>query len=398
MGYKILIIPSWYPTGEKNLNGSYFREQANFLRCNTDFKIDILYGHEKSYPFLSVLWVILKIFFLKKWPLQKFLKLSQENEFGFLIPNNRRIPEKVKVQLATRLYSKCFLEYISVHGKPDLIHAQSGMDAGIYANEIYRLYNIPFVIIEHQVFVFHYYSRYRSKLVLNAFKEAKKTAAVSFDERRQILMNQSNCNPLVIWNLVNESLYKIDLQKRNKIFTIITVLNSLEIKGYTTFLDAIKKLSNHTTDFKFIMIGKGGDEKALDYNSNAFIQKSKKLEIYQYGEFYPIVQRDEMPQFLNKAHVFVSPGIQEPHGIAAREALMCGIPVITTANGGVEDSITSETGRIVPVKDSIKLADVLLQIKNKKIFFDSHKCREMAIKQCGQSRFLDSITQFYLIE
>ncbi|MBN3518743.1 glycosyltransferase [Algoriphagus lutimaris] len=393
--HKILIIPSWYPTPKRPLNGSFFREQAEFLSQSKVCQMLVLYGEERSTPFLKLAWIYFLSFVKRTWPIQKEFVIQSPEAYGFIIPNNRRFPEKLRVKLAIRLYQKAFLSLKGIGFIPDLLHAQSGMDAGIYAHDLSKTHNIPFVIIEHQVFVFHYYSRFKAKLVLAAFKAAKKTAAVSYDERRQILMNQPNCNPEVIWNLVDESRYHIQLKRRNKLFTIITILNSFTIKGFDTFLEAIAELAKETQNFKFIMIGKGADEMSTDPDSNAFVRKSKELGIYNFGKFFPFIGRGEIAGILNTGHVFVSPSIHEPHGIAAREAMMCGLPIISTSNGGVEDSIFKETGLVVPVKNPIALAQAILEIKINLSVYDPNKIRGIAIEQCGSRIFLEQMTKFY---
>jgi glycosyltransferase involved in cell wall biosynthesis len=392
---KILILPSWYPTKKRPLNGSFFREQAEFLDQSKVGQFVVLYGDEQSMAFLKFVWIYFLSIVKSSWPISKELFIQSPEAFGFIIPKNRRVPEKYRVKLAIRLYQKAFFSLKGTGFIPDLIHAQSGMDAGIYAHKLSKVQSIPFVIIEHQVFVFHYYSKYRAKLVLEAFEAAKKTAAVSYDERRQVLMNQPNCNPEVIWNLVDETKYQIRLEKRNKVFTIITILNSLPIKGSDTFLEAMYALSKETKDFKFIMIGKGADETSKDPASNAFVRKSKELGIYDLGTFLPFVERDQISDILNTAHVFVSPTIQEPHGIAIREAMMCGLPVVSTANGGAEDSITHETGLVVPIKNPVVLAKAILKILEYSLTYDSKVIRNTVIKQCGTQAFLGKMIDFY---
>ncbi len=392
---KILLISSWYPTPTRPLHGSFFREQAEFLYQSKVGQFVVLYGDEVSTPLLKFLWIYFLSLVKSSWAIRKDLVIQSPDAYGFIVPKNRRVPEKYRVRLAIRLYKKAFLSLKGTGFIPDLIHAQSGMDAGIYAHELSKAHSIPFVIMEHQVFVFHYYSRFRAKLVLEAFEAAKKTAAVSYDERRQVLMNQPNCNPEVIWNLVDETKYQIQLEKRNKVFTIITILNSLPIKGFDTFLEAMYALSQETQDFKFVMIGKGADENSKDPASNAFVRKSKELGIYDFGDFIPFVARNQISDILNTAHVFVSPTIQEPHGIAIREAMMCGLPVVTTANGGAEDSVIDEVGLVVPVKNAKALSKAILKFKNQELIFQPEKIREIAIKQCGREFFLKSTTEFY---
>ncbi|GAB3219695.1 hypothetical protein GCM10027454_09630 [Algoriphagus aestuariicola] len=271
------------------------------------------------------------------------------------------------------------------------------MDAGIYACYISGLAKIPFVILEHQVFVFHYYSKLRSTLIMDAFKAAKKTAAVSYDERRQVMMNQPACNPEVIWNLVDEGNYRIDLERRNNTFTVATILNSLPIKGAVEFLESMALVVQHSPSVRFIMIGKGADAKSTNASENLFVKKSRELGIYENGDFFPLITREKVSDVLNQAHIFVSPSIQEPHGIALREAMMCGLPVVSTANGGVEDTINSQTGLVVPVRDAEAMAEAILHLKDNYHNYDPGVIRDMAVEQCGRKAFLDSMFKFYRV-
>lgn len=395
---KILIIPSWYPTPNQPLRGSFFQEQAQFLQGKEGLDLQVLFGKKKSYPLLRWIWVFVQSWLKPAWPISTDNVQQGPAAFGFDFPANRRIPDKLQIKLEQRLFMKAYLSLIGVGWEPDLIHAQSGMDAGIYAHHISQKAKVPFVIMEHQVFVFHYYSKMRSTLIMDAFQSAQKTAAVSWDERRQVLMNQPHCNPEVIWNLVDEDQYEIDLSKRRKEFTVITLLNSLLIKGAEDFMEAMTIVLQSDPGIRFIMIGKSANEKSSNPHENLFVRKSKELGIFEKGEFLPFVPRDQISNILNQAHVFVSPSIQEPHGIAVREAMMCGLPIVSSANGGVEDSVNSETGLVVPVKQPKEMAAAIINVKKNYSNYHPERIRELAISQCGKKAFLKSMLEFYQIE
>lgn len=393
---KILIIPSWLYYKDQPW-GSYFIDQADFLNQSPGCEIKILYGREVSKSY-ALFWLeFLKVSIFKILNVEQIKRSKQTETFEFIIPKNRRISDYFFLKLARIKYSLAYNKFLNFGWEPDLIHAQSGMDAGIYAQHISKKTGIPYVIIEHQVFVFHYYSKLRSTLIMDAFKGAKKTAAVSYEQRRQVIMNEPKCNPEVIWNLVNENTFGIDLRRRNKDFTVITILNSLPIKGTDVFLEAMAIVLKTYPEIKFTMIGKGGDKNSTDPTQNQFILKSKEYGIQNMGTFFPIVSRKEISDLLNSGHVYVCPSDFESFGIAPREAMMCGLPVVTTANGGVEDSINAETGLIVPVRDSEALAEAILQIKNNYSKYIPKVIRESTIKQCGTEAFLNSMLSFYRI-
>ncbi|SCZ76209.1 glycosyltransferase family 4 protein [Acidaminobacter hydrogenoformans] len=57
--------------------------------------------------------------------------------------------------------------------------------------------------------------------------------------------------------------------------------------------------------------------------------------------------------------VFAMPSRSEPFGLAALEAMACGLPVVGTSSGGLVDMITPDVGSLVPADDPEALASAL---------------------------------------
>lgn len=350
----------------------------------------VLFGDEASTSFLKFIWIYFFSLVKKRWDISPDLVLQNPEAYGFVIPKNRRIPDKFRVQLAVRLYQKAFLTLQSLGLQPNLIHAQSGMDAGIYAHAISKKHSIPFVIIEHQVFVFHHYSRRKAKMVLDAFKAASKVAAVSQDQRRQILMNQPDCNPEVIPNLLDESKFEISKKEETNKFKIITVMYANTIKGYETFFEAMSILQKESLDFEFTVIGNGHAD-----GRDLFGELIERYQLEGVGKIIPKVIREEIPALLGSADLYVCSSVYETFGIAPREALLCGVPVVSTANGGVDDCISKEAGLKVPVSDSNSLANSIKKIILQKQQFNPAIIRQSVIESCGKNAFIDLMASFY---
>ncbi|MCF1750309.1 glycosyltransferase [Mariniradius sediminis] len=388
MSKRILIIPSWYPTLKQPLNGSFFQEQARFLQGNANLEIHLLYGEKKSTPLLRWIWMFVQSWLNSTWPISKEKVQQDPPAFGFYFPANRRVPDALRIQLEQRLFWKAYQSLIRTGWKPDLIHAQSGMDAGIFANHISNRANIPFVLIEHQVVIFHHYSKNRASLVLSAYRNAHRLGAVSQAQKRQMLMHEPMCNPFVVPNLVDETKFRLSDRSLLSSFQILTIMYPHTIKGFRTFFEAMKNLKEKGMNFEFKVVGKGGE---------LFRQEIQEMGLSGHGQLIEELERNEIAEVFAKSHVYVCSSDFETFGIAPREAMICGLPVVSTANGGVEDGITPEIGLIVPVRNAEAMADAILQIKMNYSKYDPNAIRKLAVAQCGKESFLRSMLSFYNI-
>jgi glycosyltransferase involved in cell wall biosynthesis len=72
------------------------------------------------------------------------------------------------------------------------------------------------------------------------------------------------------------------------------------------------------------------------------------------------VERKELPPFYSHAYVFVGPSRREPFGLVFVEALACGLPVISVAEGGPLEIIEpGATGLLCPDNSAGSIAEAL---------------------------------------
>ena len=75
------------------------------------------------------------------------------------------------------------------------------------------------------------------------------------------------------------------------------------------------------------------------------------------------VPRSRMPAFWNSLDVAVVPSLYEPFGLVALEAMACGVPVVASAVGGLQEIVVdNESGILVPPRDPPALAQALLTL------------------------------------
>lgn len=393
MRKKILIIPSWYPNENNNLVGTFFREQALLLNDN-GFDIKILFGVEKEVNLLSFLKISFNNIF-KKNDINLNYLIQDPEANSFTIYHYKKWSSKKKLKKSKKLYQKAF-KTITSNWFPEFIHAQCSANGGIYAHYLSNKNSIPYGIIEHQTFILNYYNQKVQRGIHEAIENANKVGAVSYHQKRSILMNNIKCNPQIIWNLMDENKFQIDTNQKNTRFTIVTITNPLLIKDSETFFKSLKIFQTICKDnFEAIIIGNDAFTDSSKASSTYFETLAKKHNTIDKCTFYPQLSREEINYKLQTCNVFVSTSIAETYGVAVREAMLCGKPVIATKSGGVEDSITPETGILVNLKDAKAIAENLLKIKNKELVFNPENIRNYVIEQSGREAFIKTMTNFY---
>jgi glycosyltransferase involved in cell wall biosynthesis len=282
-------------------------------------------------------------------------------------------------------------ELISKGWKPDLIHAHCSANGGVIANYLGNNHNIPTMITEHQMFLLNNYSIMLQNMIFKALEDTNFVGAVSTDKMKFILMHGIKCNPVVLGNMVDDSIFKIKHKKRkNKKFNILIVAGASFIKDLPTFFYSIKELVNRNhKDIHAKIVGNG------IWGGESYSELVKKLKLEKYCTFIDIVERKEMPNFYQESDVFVSTSIAEGFQVSILEAMACGKPVVSTSHGGAEDIISPENGIIVKIRDYKSIAEALINIKTGKVIYNSEIIRSTVVSQYGKVAFRKKISKIY---
>lgn len=159
--------------------------------------------------------------------------------------------------------------------------------------------------------------------------------------------------------------------------------NLYKSKGVCILLNALKLLKNQSKDFRCSIVGGEGDVSTQELNSLIKEMDLEKEVVYlgkRYGE--------EKTQIFKSADVFVFPTYYEYEifSLVNIEAMMYGLPVISTREGAIEDIVVDgETGYLVKRKDHNNLA------KKMKLFINTpEQIGKMGKK--AQERFFQKFT------
>lgn len=140
---------------------------------------------------------------------------------------------------------------------------------------------------------------------------------------------------------------------------------------------------------RLILIGDGPDLPAA-------IDRARQLGIEE--KVTPLGLRDEVNGLLATSDIFLLPSEYESFGLAALEAISCGVPVVGSDAGGLPEVITDgETGFLLPVGDVEGMAEATLRILDD-IDLRSRLCengRRVAAERFGRDAIVSEYEAFY---
>lgn len=111
-----------------------------------------------------------------------------------------------------------------------------------------------------------------------------------------------------------------------------------------------------TMPIKLVLVGDGPDRAEAE-------RVSRELEIHEHVRF--LGKQNALPEILSIADIFLMPSQSESFGLAALEAMACGVPVIGTNLGGIPEVIThSENGYIAELGDIKRMAKYAIDLLN----------------------------------
>ena len=132
-------------------------------------------------------------------------------------------------------------------------------------------------------------------------------------------------------------------------FVIVTAAELNKNKNQKIVIDALAYLKNKKgvdiSKVYYLICGKGPNLPVLERQISEYNFKSQ-VKLLGF--------RTDMPEILSIADVFAFPSHREGLGIAAVEALLCGVPLIVADNRGTREYAIDTVNSIVCRPDSVK--------------------------------------------
>jgi N-acetyl-alpha-D-glucosaminyl L-malate synthase BshA len=140
---------------------------------------------------------------------------------------------------------------------------------------------------------------------------------------------------------------------------------------------------------KLILIGDGPDRSECE-------RLCRELNLCEHVKF--LGKQTGLVEILNAADLFLIPSQSESFGLAALEAMACGIPVISSSVGGLPELVKhNETGFVAEIGDISRMAkyaiDLLTNKRKYKLF--SENSRRRAVEMFDKSIVIPTYEEMY---
>jgi glycosyltransferase involved in cell wall biosynthesis len=359
---RVFILPSWCPTADQPLSGSFFVEQAHAIAklrpdwivatCQFDLARSRMPWRPRDMPH-----------FVKDWMCSPRLKRVEAqsglHEYRVWAPYLPRFGQQSKwVVNVKALASQTRLaldDFIQRFGKPDLIHAQAVYPGGAAAVDLGAVYGIPVGLTEHlgpfPPPTLCLASGQVMPLVADTYAGASRCSAVSRALANRVKELGLADEVTVLPNFLSDQFGSVVEQQRRVggRFSFLSVGGPSHAKGTDVLLKALARVRSDVT------LRVVGDSPEMGF----FRQLAADLGVSQRVQWLGAVPREQMPAHYQACDAFVLPSQGETFGITFIEALAFGKPLIATRCGGPEEIVNSGNGLLVQLNSVEHLAVVM---------------------------------------
>jgi glycosyltransferase involved in cell wall biosynthesis len=262
------------------------------------------------------------------------------------------------------------------NGRPDLVHVQVPMKAGIIALWLKKKYQLPYVITEHwgiynDVEVENYSRKSR---IFKFFTKKIISGTSGLISPSQYLVNDMKRyfkikNDVVIPNTVDTSLF-FYRQNKNQIFRFIHVSNMVPLKNITGIIASFKAFLEEGGEAELILVG-DTEPSTRKIAEDLHIPGNR---IFFKGE----VSYQQVAKEMQSSDCFILFSNIENSPCVIGEALCCGIPVIASDVGGVAELVDITNSILTGAQQTSALLKAMHSMVRDAVKYDKKKIAESA--------------------
>ncbi|MDY6966234.1 MAG: glycosyltransferase family 4 protein [Halobacteriota archaeon] len=164
-----------------------------------------------------------------------------------------------------------------------------------------------------------------------------------------------------------------------------------KIKNLDFLLRAFALVEEKVADAKLLIVGEGSERPNLEKLAGTLGLRDKIV-------FMGVISPEKMPEIYNCADVMALCSVTEGSPTVVREAIACGVPVVSTDVGDVSGTISSEyVGRITEDEEE-SFADavvLVLDMAAKEPLKVREECRKIAKEKFGSEKSIVELIEIY---
>lgn len=242
--------------------------------------------------------------------------------------------------------------------KPDLVHAHVLIDGGIVANNLASKLNIPFVVTEHSHRYLEPWPLLRHPELWLARRAARKAARlIPVSPSLQEGMEQKGIRGeyTVIPNVIKTKLFYPAKRAAKATFTFIHVSDFSPNKNIPLLLEAFAEVVKIHPEVKLHLAGNGNHAAVRQVAQTLHL---RPRQVIVTGPHAP----SEVADLMRQSDVFVLCSNLETQSLVLLEALLSGLPCISSRSGGPADIIdSSDKGMLLPNLHKKALAAAMVE-------------------------------------
>lgn len=374
----ILFLASWYPNKLLPKNGNFIQQHAFAVAHHCNVAALHIIANNQTEDFIleekTVNGVFEVIVYYKKIasniPILSHLKKLNVRHQAHLLGYNR-IVEKI--------------------GKIDITHLNVVFPAGNFALYLKKRFNIPFMISENWTGLLPIAKQelpfYLKLFIAKIFNQAAVICPVSNDLMNAIKTISSNPNYKIVPNVVNTSVFNYREKVLEKKILHVSNLKN-EHKNITGIIDTIKELSKTRDDFFISIIGDGDYEYFIRYAEK--MKLPKHLYNIEGAKSY-----QEIAKLMQTHDLFLLYSNYENLPCVIAEALVCGLPVLTSNVGGTSEMVDKSNGIVIPAANNIVLLKELNTILDNLATYNKTTIAESAAKKYSYESVGNQFLEIY---
>jgi L-malate glycosyltransferase len=221
------------------------------------------------------------------------------------------------------------------------------------------------------------------------------TAVSRFLKEKTITNYSCEVDIEVIPNFVDTNLFR---PQDNGDFRKAIAPNGEKILVHTSNFRPVKRVPDTIKIFekvqkeipsKLILVGDGPDRSECE-------KLSRQLDLCDKVKF--LGKQEGLVEILSSSDIFLIPSQSESFGLAALEAMACGLPVVSSSVGGLPELVRhNESGFIAEIGDVERMAKYTIELlsNEKKYTLFSENARQRAVTQFDTSKVVPMYEEYY---